>query len=91
MTIPAIYGRFAILYRIKRWRSNRRSTKEFNILCKYFPPRNVAQMMINHEYGVSPIKIGVPLSFEKFEAFVNKHMMEDNFPDHEFQLKPVEE
>lgn len=58
-TIPAIYGRGfgAISYRISRWRSSRRTTKEYNILCKYFPPKEVARMMIKHEYGVSPIEM----------------------------------
>ena len=41
---------------IKRWFESRNRRKEFNILCKYFPPRKVAQMMISHSYGVTPIE-----------------------------------
>ena len=57
-SIPAIYGRFPIVYMIKRWWSKRQDGKEFKILCKYFPPKEVARMMITHNYGVAPVEVG---------------------------------
>ena len=57
LTIPAIYGRFAIKYRIENWWRRRQDSKEYHILCKYFPPRKVAQMMIGNRYGVTPVRM----------------------------------
>ncbi len=58
MTNPAwLYGRWNIIYRTKRWLSKRQDTKEYHILCKYFPPRKVVQMMIYNRYGVTPIQM----------------------------------
>lgn len=69
MTIPDIYGRWPINH-IRRWLSHRQTTKEYNILCKYFPPKEVARMMINHSYGVTPIQMVEPVETVTPQAII---------------------